>query len=136
MSVENSRLRCRASGLLASPTTVRFGVCGLPVLSVNCGNRVTWLAYSSNCQAPPFHACPRSEGAISRKPYERRSINEPRAPRRQRGPPMTSAKRPSRMALSNWPVRWKVLAIVLVPLVLAGVFGGFRIYASATDAAR
>lgn len=48
---------------------------------------------------------------------------------------MTSAKRPSRIALSNWPVRWKVLAIVLVPLVLAGVFGGFRIYASATDAA-
>ena len=32
-------------------------------------------------------------------------------------------------ALSNWPVRWKVLAIVLVPLVLAGAFGGLRIYA-------
>ena len=29
-------------------------------------------------------------------------------------------KRPSRWALSNWPVRWKVFAIVLVPLVLAG----------------
>ncbi|GJF17364.1 histidine kinase [Mycolicibacterium cyprinidarum] len=38
------------------------------------------------------------------------------------------------MALSNWPVRWKVLAIFVVPLVLAGVFGGFRIYSSATEA--
>ena len=44
-------------------------------------------------------------------------------------------KRPSRWSLSNWPVRWKVLAIVLVPLVLAGSFGGLRIYASVTDAA-
>lgn len=47
---------------------------------------------------------------------------------------MKAAKRPARLALSNWPVRWKVLAIVVVPLVLACVFGGFRIYASATDA--
>ena len=44
------------------------------------------------------------------------------------------AQRPSRLALSNWPVRWKVLAIVLVPLLLAGVFGGLRIYASTTEA--
>jgi signal transduction histidine kinase len=44
------------------------------------------------------------------------------------------AKRPSRLALSNWPVRWKVLAIVLVPLILAGTFGGLRIYSSVTDA--
>ena len=44
------------------------------------------------------------------------------------------AKRPSRWSLSNWPVRWKVFAIVLVPLVLAGTFGGLRIYASVTDA--
>ncbi|KUI30154.1 histidine kinase [Mycobacterium sp. IS-1742] len=36
-------------------------------------------------------------------------------------------KRPSRWSPANWPVRWKVLAIVLVPLVLAGVFGGSRI---------
>ena len=48
---------------------------------------------------------------------------------------MKSAKRPSRWALRNWPVRGKVLAIVLVPLVLACVFGGFRIHASATEAA-
>src|SRR5215217_3418988 len=43
-------------------------------------------------------------------------------------------KRPSRWSVSNWPVRWKVFAIVLVPLVLAGTFGGLRIYSSATEA--
>jgi signal transduction histidine kinase len=43
-------------------------------------------------------------------------------------------KRPSRWALTNWPVRWKVFAIVLVPLVLAATFGGLRIYSSATEA--
>lgn len=48
--------------------------------------------------------------------------------------PSAPAKRPSRWALSNWPVRWKVFAIVLVPLLLAGTFGGLRIYTSATDA--
>jgi signal transduction histidine kinase len=45
------------------------------------------------------------------------------------------AKRPSRWSIANWPVRWKVFAIVLVPLVLAGTFGGLRIYSSATEAA-
>src|SRR4029453_10358179 len=43
------------------------------------------------------------------------------------------AKRPSRWSIANWPVRWKVFAIVLVPLVLAGTFGGLRIYSSATE---
>ena len=42
-------------------------------------------------------------------------------------------KRPRRWALSNWPVRWKVFAIVLVPLVLAGALGGLRIYSSVTE---
>ena len=62
-------------------------------------------------------------------------------------PPVTSArdefdsvaaqtvKRPARWALSNWPVGWKVFAIVLVPLALAATFGGMRIYAGFTDAA-
>ncbi|MEE6178483.1 ATP-binding protein [Mycobacterium sp. 050134] len=36
-------------------------------------------------------------------------------------------KRPPTWSLSNWPVGWKVLAIVLVPLVLATVFGALRI---------
>jgi signal transduction histidine kinase len=44
------------------------------------------------------------------------------------------AKRPSRWSIANWPVRWKVFAIVLVPLVLAGTFGGLRMYSSATQA--
>jgi len=43
-------------------------------------------------------------------------------------------KRPNRLSLSNWPVRWKVLAIALVPLLLAMVFGGLRVYASAIQA--
>src|SRR4051794_27437481 len=50
-------------------------------------------------------------------------------------PQQRPAKRPSRWSIANWPVRWKVFAIVLVPLVLAGTFGGLRIYSSATDAA-
>ncbi|BBZ73725.1 hypothetical protein MPRS_48180 [Mycobacterium paraseoulense] len=37
------------------------------------------------------------------------------------------AKRPPAWSLSNWPVGWKVLAIVLVPLLLATVFGALRI---------
>lgn len=45
--------------------------------------------------------------------------------------PAPAIKRPSRWALSNWPVRWKVFAIVLMPLILAATFGGLRIYNSA-----
>lgn len=45
------------------------------------------------------------------------------------------AKRPSRFSPSNWPVAWKVFAIAFVPLVLAGTFGGMRIYSGWTDAA-
>jgi signal transduction histidine kinase len=41
---------------------------------------------------------------------------------------MTTASRPSRLALANWPVRAKVFAIVLVPLLLAGVLGALRIH--------
>lgn len=44
------------------------------------------------------------------------------------------AKRPSPWSPANWPVRWKVLAIVLVPLILAATFGGLRVYGSATQA--
>ena len=45
-------------------------------------------------------------------------------------PPGSPAKRPPAWSLSNWPVRWKVLAIVLVPLILAAVFGGLRVNAA------
>ncbi len=44
------------------------------------------------------------------------------------------AKRPGRFSPQNWPVRWKVFAIALLPLLLAAVFGGFRIYSSFTEA--
>ena len=44
------------------------------------------------------------------------------------------AKRPAAWSLRNWPVRWKVVAIVAVPLVLAMVFGGLRVAGALTDA--
>jgi signal transduction histidine kinase len=48
----------------------------------------------------------------------------------------TSTKRPASWSLRNWPVRWKVVAIVALPLVLATVFGGFRIAGAMSDAHR
>jgi signal transduction histidine kinase len=47
-----------------------------------------------------------------------------------------STKRPASWSLRNWPVRWKVVAIVALPLVLAMVFGGFRIAGALSDAHR
>ncbi|BBY57411.1 sensor histidine kinase [Mycolicibacterium sarraceniae] len=43
-------------------------------------------------------------------------------------PTTAPAKRPSRWSLRNWPVRGKVFAIVAVPLVLALVFAGTRLW--------
>ena len=64
--------------------------------------------------------------ALPADPYASASIEqtEPPAP----------VKRPSRWSPTNWPVRWKVFAIALLPLLLAAVFGGFRIYSSFTEA--
>jgi signal transduction histidine kinase len=45
-----------------------------------------------------------------------------------------AGKRPASWSLRNWPVRWKVVAIVALPLVLAMVFGGFRIAGAVNDA--
>jgi len=50
------------------------------------------------------------------------------------GAESSSAKRPASWSPRNWPVRWKVVAIVVVPSVLAMVFGGFRIASALTDA--
>jgi signal transduction histidine kinase len=36
--------------------------------------------------------------------------------------------------MRHWPVRWKVFAIALFPLLLATVFGGLRIHTAVTDA--
>ncbi|MGV0741409.1 ATP-binding protein [Mycolicibacterium sp. XJ870] len=48
--------------------------------------------------------------------------------------PSAPIKRPPRWSPANWPVRQKVFAIVLVPLILAATFGGLRIYSSSIDA--
>ncbi len=51
------------------------------------------------------------------------------------GPPKGApARRPSRWSPSNWPVRWKVFAIVLIPTALAVAFGGMRVYNSVNQA--
>ncbi|BBY22507.1 sensor histidine kinase [Mycobacterium stomatepiae] len=42
-------------------------------------------------------------------------------------PPAAPAKRPPAWSPSNWPVGWKVAAIVLVPLILVAIFGGLRV---------
>jgi len=64
--------------------------------------------------------------ALPADPYASASIEqtEPPAP----------VQRPNRWSPTNWPVRWKVFAIALLPLLLAAVFGGFRIYSSFTEA--
>lgn len=47
-----------------------------------------------------------------------------------------AVKRPSRWSVRNWPVRWKVLAIALLPMLLAGLFGGLRISGALSEADR
>lgn len=39
----------------------------------------------------------------------------------------TPVKRPRAWSLRNWPVRWKVLAIALIPLILATALGALRV---------
>jgi signal transduction histidine kinase len=41
--------------------------------------------------------------------------------------PASPGKRPPAWSPSNWPVGWKVAAIVLVPLILVVIFGGLRV---------
>ncbi|KAA0098546.1 sensor histidine kinase [Mycolicibacterium sp. P1-18] len=57
------------------------------------------------------------------EPHDNASQFPAISPRPTTGQP----KRPPRWALGNWPVRWKVLAIVVVPLLLVGVLGGLRV---------
>jgi signal transduction histidine kinase len=57
------------------------------------------------------------------KPVEAARPKPPAAPAADAAP----AKRPPAWSPSNWPVRYKVLAIVLVPLVLATAFGALRV---------
>ncbi|MGE5693785.1 MAG: ATP-binding protein [Candidatus Sericytochromatia bacterium] len=48
-------------------------------------------------------------------------------------PAAAPVKRPSSWSPSNWPVAWKVLAIAVIPIVIAAAFGGLRAYQSFTD---
>lgn len=57
-------------------------------------------------------------------PPEFAEVSSPQAPQ---VPSAATAKRPLAWSLSNWPVGYKVLAIVLVPLLLATVFGALRV---------
>jgi len=62
-------------------------------------------------------------------------LGEPAEPAEDGHAPETAAvKRPSRWSVRNWPVRWKVLAIALLPLALAGLFGGLRVSNALTEA--
>src|ERR1700684_3641390 len=62
----------------------------------------------------------------------------PGAPGLTRGVPAGRApqpvKRPPGWSLSNWPVGAKVLAIVLIPLVLATAFAGLRVQTAMSTA--
>ena len=69
--------------------------------------------YSGDSPPPPYPPSPQWPDSASQRP--------------------SSGKRPSRWALSNWPVRWKVVAIAVVPLLLAAVFGGVRIASSISE---
>jgi signal transduction histidine kinase len=51
-----------------------------------------------------------------------------------RGVHAKPVRRPTAWSLRNWPVKWKVVAIVLVPLALAAGFGGLRISGALAEA--
>ena len=55
-------------------------------------------------------------------------FTSPTEPAEADSAPESLQKRPQAWSLSNWPVRWKVLAIVLVPLILATIFGALRVH--------
>ena len=64
--------------------------------------------------APPGAAIPPGVPNVPAAPYVSAEPNK-------------RAKRPRAGRYGNWPVGSKVLAIVLVPLVLATIFGGLRV---------
>src|SRR5699024_5451112 len=81
----------------------------------------------------------RAAGSAARNPvtlFDHLEKVEPNPESSGEEPQAPEAKRPPRWSLSNWSVRWKVLAIALVPMLLAMVFGGLRISNALSDAAR
>ncbi|MGC2799467.1 MAG: HAMP domain-containing protein, partial [Mycobacterium sp.] len=71
-----------------------------------------------------FARTPRASSSAESQPAENNSAES------------SSMKRPASWSLRNWPVRWKVVAIVALPLVLAMVFGGFGVAGALDDAHR
>ncbi|MET0864516.1 MAG: ATP-binding protein, partial [Nakamurella sp.] len=49
-------------------------------------------------------------------------------------PAVRPISKPPRWSLANWPVRWKIAAIAVIPLLLAALFGGDRVYTSSLEA--
>ena len=48
--------------------------------------------------------------------------------------PRAAARGNSRLALSNWRVRWRLLALIVVPTIAAVILGGLRISSGASSA--
>lgn len=72
----------------------------------------------------------RGSGPMFARPAEVVEPADPETP----GAELAASQRPPTWSLRNWPVRWKVVAIVVVPLALAMVFGGLRIAGAVTEA--
>jgi hypothetical protein len=66
--------------------------------------------------------------------HEQPMLRERPPQQRAEIPAPASVKRPSGWSPSNWPVRLKVLAIVIIPALLAVGFGGLRVYENVTVA--
>jgi signal transduction histidine kinase/outer membrane murein-binding lipoprotein Lpp len=48
--------------------------------------------------------------------------------------PAAAPRKSSRLALSNWRVRWRILALIVVPTLAAVILGGLRISSGASSA--
>ncbi len=70
-------------------------------------------------------AAPGSPGSPGTSGAAGQPDEAPRAPARRGG---------SRLALSNWRVRWRLLALIIVPTIAAVVLGGLRIGSSVSSA--
>jgi signal transduction histidine kinase len=59
----------------------------------------------------------------------------PAAAEEDGGPSSSGGHRPgSRLRLRNWRVRWRLIALILIPTVVAVAFGGLRVSAAASSA--
>jgi signal transduction histidine kinase len=58
----------------------------------------------------------------------------PPAGEAEEAPRAAAPRSGSRLALSNWRVRWRILALIVVPTLAAVILGGLRISSAATSA--